>query len=130
MTDTAADNKPRVWEDGGIVHISYPPGAKVDLPMAEYTFARRREFLAASGQKRHRIMIVGTRITAFDRAAYRFSAGLEVSGTVTAAALVCTSTLERYMSSLFINMWRPRYPIRIFESVETARRWLDTFADS
>jgi hypothetical protein len=34
------------------------------------------------------------------------------------------------MSSLFINMWRPRYPIRIFESVETARRWLDTFADS
>lgn len=130
MTDTAADTRPRVWEDGGILHISYPPSAKVDLAMARYTFARRREFLAASGRQRHRIMIVGSRITAFDYAAYRFSAGIEVSSTVTAAALVCTSTLERYMSSLFVNMWRPRYPVRIFDNMDSARRWLDTFADS
>lgn len=120
----------RVWEDDGILCIEYPHGAKVDLQMAHGTFRRRKAFLAASGRSRHRIMIIGSRVLAFDYASYRFSASKEVSNTVTAAALVCGSALERHMSSLFINMWRPVYPIRIFESTDAARRWLETFPDT
>ncbi|MFZ5756219.1 MAG: hypothetical protein ACOY3X_04915 [Pseudomonadota bacterium] len=119
----------RVWEDRGILCTEYPPHARVDIRMARYTFERRRALLAASGRKRHRIMISGSRVVSFDYASYRFSAGKEVSDTVTAAALVCSSALERHLSSIFINMWRPAYPIRIFESKEAARAWLDTFPD-
>lgn len=120
----------RVWEaEDGILCIEYAPGERVDLELARSTFRRRKACLAASGRKRHRIMIIGSRIMAFDYASYRFSASKEVTDTVTAAALVCNSALERHISSVFVNMFRPSYPIRIFESQDAARRWLSTFAD-
>ena len=74
-------------------------------------------------------MIIGSRVMAFDYASYRFSASKEVSDTVTAAAPVCGSALERHIPSIFINMLPPVYPIRIFESTDAARRWLETFPD-
>lgn len=122
-------NGTRVWEDEGILCIEYPAGARVDMEVARSTFRRRKSLLAAAGRKRHRIMIIGSRIMAFDYASYRFSAGKEVTDTVTAAALVCNSALERHISSIFVNMFRPSYPVRIFESTDAARRWLATFPD-
>jgi hypothetical protein len=129
LAETPASLATTVRDEDGLVITEYPPATRVDLAIAQSTFRRRQALLATSGRKKHRIIIHGTRIVSFDYAAYRFSAGREVSSTVTAAALVCSSMLERHMASVFVNMWRPSYPVRIFEDMESARRWLHTFPD-
>lgn len=130
LPETEASRATRVREEDGFLIIEYPPGARVDLAIAQSTFRRRRALLAASGRKKHRIIIHGSRIVSFDYAAYRFSARRDLSETVTAAALVCSSTLERYIASVFVNMWKPSYPIRIFDDMKSAREWLSTYPES
>ncbi|MFZ5723342.1 MAG: hypothetical protein ACOY33_06740 [Pseudomonadota bacterium] len=129
VPESQAARATRVWEEDGFLIIEYPPGARVDLSIAHSTFRRRRELMAAAGKRRQRIIIHGSRIVSFDYDAYRFSASREVSETVIAAALVCSSALERYMSSLFVNMWKPQYPVRVFDDMASARRWLATFPE-
>ena len=129
LPESDAARATKVREEDGLLVIEYPPGARVDLAIAQSTYRRRRALLAASGRKKHRIIIHGSRIVSFDYAAYRLSASRELSGTVTAAALVCSSMLERQMASFFVHMFKPHYPIRIFEDMETARRWLSNFPD-
>ncbi len=130
-SSASADSEATVHEEAdGIIVIAYATASRVNLETAHSTFRRRRAMLTASGKKRHRIIIHGTRIVSFDYAAYRFSASREVSATVAAAALVCDSMLERHLASVFVNMWKPSYPTRIFTDMSEARAWLRTFPDN
>lgn len=120
---------PLVSEHGGIAIVEYPRGARIDRAMAEHAFALRTALLEASGKPRHRLLMTGAGVTNFDREASRFSTSRRVSSTITAAAILCSTTLERHLGSVFMHMWRPSYPVKLFDNRDDALRWLAGFPD-
>lgn len=50
-----------------------------------------------------------------------------LSSVATAVAAVTSSVVGRVITNLFINIQRPKFPIRIFKDEETARIWLEKY---
>lgn len=120
----------RVWQEDGIVFIEYVPGATITRDMAARTWLARQALLVAEGKQKHQVVMIGSRIADFEFGAYRFSVSRQVTETISVAAIVTTSALERHLAAVFVNMWKPAYTVRVFDSREAAIAWLRTQPDA
>lgn len=118
--------RPRVFLRDGLCHIEFVPGTRVDQDMVEYVFHQRLRLMPA-GVRRQRLLVRGNRVLALDYAASRLSASRRIADTVTACAVISESALERGIAALFVNLFRPPYPFRLFQSAGEAEQWLATF---
>jgi len=122
------ESRPKISLRDGLCLIDFVPGTRVDQDMVEYVFHQRLR-LMPPGVRRQRLLVRGNRVLALDYAASRLSASKRIAETVIACAVVSESALERGIAALFVNLFRPPYPFRLFQKSEDAERWLATFAD-
>lgn len=122
------DQRPKVYLRSGVCCVDFVPGTRLDQDYVEYVFHQRLR-LMQNGVRRQRLLVRGNRVLSFDYAASRLSASKRIADTITACAVISESALERGIAALFVNLFRPPYPFRLFQNTEEAERWLATFAD-
>jgi len=66
--------------------------------------------------------IRGTRST--DMLAVRFTAGEEVARMTSKHAVLVDSPVSRMIGNVFMGMWKPSYPTRLFTDEDAAVAWL------
>ena len=126
--DLLRQGRARAWLEAGIVHVEFPAGARIVLAMTEDVYQQRLALLdSAPGPQK--VLAWGTRVINLDYAASRFTAGKPTAKITRAMAIVVQNTLERSLASMFMHMFRPAYPVALFEDRAAALAWLATFPD-
>jgi hypothetical protein len=110
--------------ENGIVEIVVAEKAEVTLERAQAMFAAVQELCHAPRPVLVDIRAArGTGITSM-----RYAVGPEVAAMTRKLALLIGSPVSRMIGSVFLGMWRPPYPTRLFTDEEAAVTWL--LADS
>lgn len=108
----------------GIVHIHYTAGTEFNLEDNKTIFAAVTH---ATRLKKVRIMITGGDFASHDTESTRYNASEEVMSRCSAVAMVTQNLAERIISNFFLKIYKPKAPVRIFDSNEKALNWLQKF---
>lgn len=69
------------------------------------------------------------RVKGVSKAARDFFSTSEMNlGLSTAAALIVSSPIARIVANIFMGLNKPKHPIRLFKSEQSAREWFDTLS--
>lgn len=116
---------PRVYLQDGNCCIDFVVGTRIDADMVRHVYEQRRA-LAGDGPFRHKLLVTGNRVLAFDYGASKLSVSRHITESIIACAVVSESALERSLAALFTNLFKPPYPFRLFADRDSAARWLAT----
>jgi hypothetical protein len=128
INSIAPEQRPRVYMRGDLCCIEFVPGTRIDQDMVEHVFHQRLR-LMRDGVHKQKLLVTGNRVLSLDYAASRLSTSKRLADTIVACATISDSALERGIAALFVNLFRPPYPFRLFARQEEAERWLATFSD-
>lgn len=106
--------------EDGLVHLLVHPGARV-------TEADAEENLSHMPQQPYRLLVESRHIGSMSAGARRAYAG-PLAHRALAVAIVLESPLSRVIGNFFITLSKPRYPTKLFTSIEAAEQWLARFA--
>lgn len=129
LIDIPQGQRPRIYLRDGYCCIDFVPGTRIDQAMVEHVFHQRLR-LMKDGLGRQRLLVTGNRVLALDYSASRLSSSKRIADTVIACAVISDSALERGIAALFVNLFRPPYPFRLFARKDEAERWLAGFPDA
>ncbi len=119
----------RAWQEAGIVYMEFPGRARITLTMMEDVYRQRLALLASSPERKQKVLAWGTRVVNIDYAASRFTAGKSMAAITQAMAIITQNSLEESLASMFLHMFNPTYPTRIFNESDAAIAWLNSLPD-
>jgi len=67
-----------------------------------------------------------TEIKSIDFKSRKYFAGHETAKVIKAQALIVNSALSRMIGNVYMNYNKPVIPIKLFSSIDTAKKWLKT----
>jgi len=108
----------------GIMQLLFKPGFSGDVENAKnmiFTFKK------ISPDKKVLALVIYQDDNTFTKETREFIASAEVSETVAADALVIKGLALRIIGNGYLRINRPNRPTRIFNSVESALKWLEQF---
>jgi hypothetical protein len=115
---------PEVWlDDTGILHIDY--GRREQVTAADIQAAYRLHM--ALSPRKHPVLTVGSGFGRVDAAAQRYASSPEIVAVCAANALVVQSAWQMHLGRLFLHLYRPPYPVRLFTDRAMAIDWLKQY---
>ena len=111
-------------DEDGVLRIKILPGANLTLDAVREYFEATKKLLA--GKKALILFEAATEYTISDEAKL-FGASAEVVATRFAIAYVTKSIANRLMYNLYLSVYKPEVPTKMFSSKESGLKWLKSF---
>jgi hypothetical protein len=111
------------FDDDGIFHSVTNKDQHLDLNAMKETF----DYINKN-KKSERICWIGdvTNASPVDREARAYAAQ-ETPKFIKALAVITNSTMSKMMADLFLLVYKPTFPIKLFTNQEEATRWIKDF---
>lgn len=97
---------------------------EIDLDAAKYLVKKRYEFI---GENKFMTMIDFHQVKFTSKEARSYFSGERSTKNILAMAVLVRSILQRTVSSFFIKLNKPKYPVKIFVDKNDAINWLRSF---
>jgi hypothetical protein len=110
-----------VWLEDGIVRAKEDQDSESELQDAILLVENVRKL---AGGARVPLIVDISAARSANREARAYFAGDEMAGAVTMMALVVGSALGRAIGSFFLSFNRPKFPVKLFSSVDDALAWV------
>jgi hypothetical protein len=119
-----ARQSPKVWvDDLGILHIDYGDREEITVEDLESAY---RQHLVVSPMK-HPVITTGRGIGKANSEAQRFASEPKICAVCSASAVVVQSAWQMHLGRIFMLLFRPPYPTRLFVSERDALEWLKQY---
>ena len=112
--------------DDGILKIKFKK-KKFDLDTAIATVKTR---LAASKGISYPVLIDATEVQSITKEARDYFATDEGVSLITASALVLNSVVGKFLGNFFLQINKPKAPLKIFTDEKEAEKWLQKYRQS
>lgn len=113
----------KVWVDGNIMHC-YFKTERLDLDIAKECVNLRLE---ASGERFFPTLIDATGLKSVTKEARDYFGSEEGSRNIVASALIINSVVGKFLTNFFLQINKPKVPIRVFTDKRDAVNWLRQF---
>jgi hypothetical protein len=113
----------KVWLDGNIMHCYFKKD-KLDIDVAKECVTLR---LAASGERYFPTLIDATTLKSVTKEARDYFGSDEGSRQILASALIINSVVGKFITNFFLQINKPKVPIRVFTDKKDAVSWLRQF---
>lgn len=117
------NNYIKAWYDNNIVAAEFKID-KLDLEAAKQTVELRLKMV--QGVK-HLVLIDAQNVKTITKDARDYFASDEGSKFIIASALVLDSTVGKILGNFFLQISKPKVPLRLFTNKADALDWLNTF---
>jgi hypothetical protein len=111
-------------DDDDILHIKILPNAQITIEAVKECFSVTLELLSG---KKALILFDGSEKYQLTEEAKAFSASKAVTETRIAIAFVTNSISNKVMFNLYLNVYKPAVPTKMFSSQKEGLDWLKTF---
>lgn len=111
-------------DEDGILRIKILPGANLTLDAVREYFDATQKLLAG---KKALILFDGSSEYQITEEAKAFGSSEEVTNTRIAIAFVTKSITNKLMFNLYISVYKPTVPTKMFSSEASGLKWLKTF---
>ena len=119
----------KIWlEEDGIVRNIVLPGAAETLDDVKENVSIHARLRPMSG-KRVPVLVDLRTAKSLDREARNYLASEQSAKVVSAAALLISSPLSKFLGNLFLGLGKPTYPVKLFTSEAEAVAWLKEFLE-
>lgn len=108
----------------GVLRATYKPSV-IDLNIAQEAVKLRKEFC---NHKRYPHLINDYSVAKMTKSARDFLSSPEATEGISAAAVITNSLFKRTMVNFFVNVTRPKIPVKMFVNEEEAMFWLKDWA--
>ena len=120
----AQGNHPHVeLLNDGILRVDFGEGARITVAGMHHA---NQEHRALSGTPRP-VLVSGKDLVSVSEDAMGFCSDAEITEVTSAMALIVHSLLARHLGNLFLNYYKPPYPVKLFSDEQQARRWLSRY---
>lgn len=110
-------------DETGILHIDY--GTRERITIADIGEAYRLHMQISP--MKHPVMTSGSGFGKVDADAQHFASSPEVVAVCSANAIIVQSAWQMHLGRLFMLVYRPPYPVRLFTDRAEALAWLSQF---
>ena len=111
------------WVEGGIMYAIFKP-EKMDYIAAKECVSLRVQ--AASGQY-FPVLIDARKVNSITKEARDYFASVEGSSFIVASALVLDSVVGKFLGNFFLQINKPKVPLRLFTNEGEALNWLKQY---
>ncbi|MGZ5243479.1 MAG: DUF7793 family protein [Bacteroidia bacterium] len=119
------NNYIKAWYDNNIVFAEFKIN-KLDLEAAKQTVMLRLGMVQGVN---HLVLIDAQNVKTITKEARDYFASDEGTKFIIASALVLDSTVGKILGNFFLQISRPKVPLRLFTNKGDALEWLNTFQD-
>ena len=121
MDNDAQWNHPHVeLLNDGILRVDFGDRARITVAGMHHANQAHREL---SGTPRP-VLVSGKGLVSVEEDAMAFCSDSEITEMTSAMALIVHSLLARHLGKLFLNYYKPPYPVKLFDDEQEAHRWL------
>jgi len=126
MIDPATDYPKVRALSASIIEIDYGPNGQVTLEAIRSAHLRHK---ALGLEGRQGVLVRADDVIRADQDAERFCASQAVQDVTLAVAIVAKSFVARHLGRMYMWMFKPPYPSRLFADSDEALRWLEFMVD-